>query len=322
MQSKFLISMVGMAAFASPVLAQDAPASSQLLNPMIELLEQGKPTFGLYAPSNRRYGQPPPEYPKTNTQLAAQILSYPYSDYIFDGSMEHDYPKGLEYFTDFQHQLSALAPSDGKRLKYPTAVKMHAIGEDYATAAAHIGDQLNMGVSSIVLVEVENAEQVRQAIKAMRLKEQGGTRADAVGIAPSRWGLSEADYRQKADVWPLNPQGELVVIAIVETKEGLANVREIAAVEGLSVLFPGAGSLRGVFSTTNAKGERVVDQQAWENANQQVLSACKEFKVTCGYPANENDIETRMQQGFNSFIIGWGDAGFRAVDIGRRVGNR
>ena len=38
----------------------------------------------------------------------------------------------------------------------------------------------------------------------------------------------------------------LIVWAIVETKEGLANVREIAQVPGLSVLVPGAGTLGGV----------------------------------------------------------------------------
>ena len=53
-----------------------------------------------------------------------------------------------------------------------------------------------------------------------------------------------------------------------------------------------------------------------------MLSACKEFNVPCGYPATEADIETRIQQGFGVFIMNWGDPGFRAVDIGRRVTGR
>jgi hypothetical protein len=53
-----------------------------------------------------------------------------------------------------------------------------------------------------------------------------------------------------------------------------------------------------------------------------VLAACKEFNVPCGYPANANDIEMRMQQGFSVFVIGWGEQGFRAVDIGRKVAGR
>ena len=89
--------------------------------------------------------------------------------------------------------------------------------------------------------------------------------------------------------------------------------------KGIGVLFPGAGTLRGVFSTTDANGQRVLDEAAWEGAIQQVLSACKEFQVACGYPATATDIEKRIQQGFSVFIISWGEAGFRAVDIGRKA---
>jgi 4-hydroxy-2-oxoheptanedioate aldolase len=153
----------------------------------------------------------------------------------------------------------------------------------------------------------------------MRFRSKGGTRPDDVGGAPAYWGLSEKEYRAKADLWPLNPEGELVNWTIVESKEGLARVREIAAVPGISVLFPGAGTLRRVFTSTNAAGERVVDEAAWETAIQQVLSACKEFRVPCGYPANANDIELRMQQGFSVFISSWGDDGKKAVELGRRA---
>jgi hypothetical protein len=84
-------------------------------------------------------------------------------------------------------------------------------------------------------------------------------------------------------------------------------------------LWPGAGTLRGVFSKTNEKGERVLDEPAWEAAIQQVLSACKEFNVPCGFPANANDIELRMKQGFSVFVMNWGDAGFKTIDTGRRL---
>ena len=99
-------------------------------------------------------------------------------------------------------------------------------------------------------------------------------------------------------------------------------MREIAAVKGVGVLFPGAGTLRGVFTSTDANGQRVFDEKGWEAAIQSVLAACKEFNVACGYPATANDIELRMQQGFSMFIIGWGEQGFKAVDIGRKASGR
>jgi hypothetical protein len=93
-------------------------------------------------------------------------------------------------------------------------------------------------------------------------------------------------------------------------------------VKGIGVLWPGAGTLRGVFTTTNAAGERVFDAAGWEGAIQQVLAACKEFNVPCGYPATPNDIEMRMKQGFSVFVMNWGDAGANAVEIGRAAAGR
>ena len=130
-----------------------------------------------------------------------------------------------------------------------------------------------------MFVGVESADEVKQGLAAMRFKSKGGTRPDEVGTAPKYWGLTEKDYREKADVWPLNPNGELTNWTIVESKAGLAKVREIAAVKGISVLFPGAGTLRGVFTTIDADGKRRFDAEGWEAAIQQVLAACKEFNV-------------------------------------------
>jgi len=90
----------------------------------------------------------------------------------------------------------------------------------------------------------------------------------------------------------------------------------------VGVLFPGAGTLRGVFTATDANGQRKFDEAAWEAAIQSVLSACKEFKVPCGYPAGAPDIEKRMKEGFSVFVIGWGDQGFKAVDLGRAASGR
>lgn len=299
-------------------------------NPLVDLLEQKKPVFGLYAPSNRRFTPPgaptpSPVPPKTPLELAKDAIANKATDYIFDGSMEGDFEKAIPAFADFAKGMSeagVLAKAPVLRLTHPLVVKMNEIAPDPVKAGERIGRQLNLGVSGLVFVDVESADEVKAGLAAMRFKPKGGTRAEDVGAAPAFWGLSEKDYREKADLWPLNPKGELVNFTIVESKAGLAKVREIAAVPGIGVLFPGAGTLRGVFTSTNDKGERVVDTVAWEAAIQQVLAACKEFNVPCGYPARAEDIEMRMKQGFSVFVIGWGDNGFKTIEIGRRVGGR
>ena len=303
--------------------------SQRRLNPVIEVLAQNKPVFGLYAPSNRRGGRgaPPPAEappPKTPAQLAQEAIGNTTADYIFDGSMEGDFDRAFPTFAEFVKGMAEAGPLEktpSLRLHHPLIVKTHEIAPDPALARERIGKQLNLGVSGVVFVGVESADEVKTGLAAMRFKSKGGTRSDDVGTAPAYWGMSEAEYKAKADLWPLNPKGELVNWTIVESKEGLKHVREIAAVKGISVLFPGAGTLRGVFTDTTG-GQRKLDAEAWEAAIQQVLAACKEFKVPCGYPANATDIETRMKQGFSVFVINWGDQGFKAVDIGRAAGGR
>jgi 2-keto-3-deoxy-L-rhamnonate aldolase RhmA len=322
-----IFALAGLALLSGSVIAQ-GPQSRARLNPVIELLEQKKPVFGLYAPSNRRPrpGGPgaqaaAPEAPaKQPIELAREAVAYTSSDFVFDGSMEGGLDRALPAFTEFvkaMQQAGALKTSPALRLTHPLIVKTPEM--NVPTIAADIGTQLNLGVSGLMFPTVESAEQVRNGLAAMRFKSKGGTRSENVGTAPAYWGMPEQEYKQKADVWPLNPDGELINWTIVESKEGLARVREIAAVKGIGVLFPGAGTLRGLFSTTNAKGERVLDEAAWEAAIQQVLSACKEFKVPCGYPANANDIELRMKQGFSVFVMNWGEAGFKAIEVGRRA---
>ena len=304
------------------------------LNPMIELHAQKKPIFGLYAPSNPRgrgnrggnvtaaiIPAPPPPVLKTPAQLAADALAYDKSDFVFDGTMERGVDGGIPAFSALVDAMAAASTPEA-RWRHPLSVKTPEIAPDPAKAVDNISRQLNLGVSTIVFVGVESADEVKTGLAAMRFKAKGGTRSDDVGNAPKYWGLSEKEYRQKADVWPLNPQGELTNWTIVESRKGLEHVREIAAVKGISVLFPGAGTLRGVFSTTDADGKRTFDAEGWEAAIQKVLAACKEFNVQCGYPATENDIEMRMKQGFSVFIMNWGDAGFRAIDLGRQAAAR
>jgi 2-keto-3-deoxy-L-rhamnonate aldolase RhmA len=325
MRSRVVTTAVGLTVAGGLAIAQPKPR----LNPLIDLLTQNKPVFGLYAPANRgvRPGAPaaatatPPAVPpvvKTPADLAKEALAYEQGDILFSGSMEGNFERGYGPFAEFVAEL-AKSPA---RLKHPLVTKIPKIGADPDKAIDNISKQLNLGVSTVVFVDVESAGEVKQGLAAMRLKASGGTRPDEVGSAPAYWGLSDQEYRQKADLWPLNPNGELVNWTIVESKAGLAKVREIAAVKGIGALFPGAGTLRGVFTTVNQEGQRIFDQEGWEGAIQQVLSACKEFNVPCGYPATEADIEMRMKQGFSVFIINWGDAGFRAVDIGRKASGR
>ena len=288
-----------------------APRDVTPLNPLISLHNQDLPVFGVYTPRAREG--------VTLEELAQETLGFTGIDYLFNGSMEGSVDRGLPAFSSYVQALYAAGANAGS---HPLVLKTPRIADGPDQAIENISKQLNAGASAIVFVGVESATEVRQGLAAMRFASNGGTRPNHVGDAPRYWGLPEAEYRKRADLWPLNSEGELINWTIVESIEGLDKVREIAAVDGIGVLFPGAGTLRRLFSSTGTDGARVLDEDAWEAAIQKVLAACKEFEVLCGYPANENDIQERMRQGFSVFVIGWGDRGFRTVNIGRSAAGR
>src|SRR5688500_3768262 len=184
------------------------------LNPVIDLLEQRRPIFGLYAPANPRVrpGVPAPEPTtiKSPAQLAQDALAYAGADYIFDGSMERNFDRGYPVFVEFAHGMfnaGLLRKAPSPTLRQPLFVKTPEIAADPAKARERISYQLNLGVSGIVFVDVRSADEVKQGLAMMRFASKGGTRPDAVGSAPELWGMGEREYKAKADLWPLNPAG-------------------------------------------------------------------------------------------------------------------
>ena len=302
---------------SGPVISQESDHVSSRANPLIEMHEARQSIFGLYAPANRPANRNPQGLPqKSQPELAKETLEIKDSDFLFNGNMESSMEQALPVWVEY---MEAMVEAGATIRTHPTIVKAPKIADDYEAATRNIARQLDTGVAGIMFVTVESAQEVEHGLRAMRYKSKGGLRPDeSVGDAPAYWGMSDEEYKDKADLWPVNPDGELINWTVVESAEGLEKVREIAAVDGVGVLWPGAGTLRQLFSTENEQGERVIDEAAWENAIQKVLAACKEFDVPCGFPATTNDIEMRMAQGFSVFVMSWGENGFATIDMGKR----
>ena len=298
------------------------------LNPMVALHEQGLPVFGITHPAivpARGRGPnapaaldaPPPPMPSL-MDAARETVAYPYADFAYDNYSTANAERFLGY-------MGAMLAAGGSVRQHAFISKVPIIHTDPAVATARIVEQLNAGHVGVMLQEVESADEVRAGLAAMRFTSKGGTRPDdGVGLAAAYWKLSEAEYRQKADPWPLNKQGELVLWAIVESKKGIANIREIAAVPGLTVIVVGAGTLGGVYSSTGPDGQRVRDQAGFDLGVNAILAACKEFKVACSYPANNpTEIEALMARGFTVFTMqARNQAGFDAIAAGRKLSGR
>jgi 2-keto-3-deoxy-L-rhamnonate aldolase RhmA len=314
-----LLALAGLA-FSSIGLAQ----SPGRINPMIALHERGLPVFGVTHPAivaGRGPGGAAATAPAplpSLTEAGIETVAYRFSDFAYDNYSSANADR-------FRGYLLAVLAAGGSAREHAFISKVPIIHTDPTAATARIVEQLNAGHSGVMLQEVESADEVRTGLAAMRFTSKGGTRPEAgVDLAASYWKLSQAEYREKADPWPLNPRGELVLWAIVESKKGIANIREIAQVPGLTVIVVGAGTLGGVFSTTGADGQRVRDQAGFDAGVSAILSACKEFKVACSYPANNpREIEALMARGFTVFTMQRREvAAFDAIAAGRKLAGR
>src|SRR3954469_11607035 len=152
--------VLGVAVFAIIGHAQ----TLQHLNPMIDLLEQKKPLFGVYWPGNpqgRRGGPPPADaVMKPPSEWAKDALAYKNADFLFNGSMEGGVDRAIGGVTDFIKAASdagALTKTPFPRFPHPLMVKTPKIAPDTATAVHNISRELNLGVSGIMFVETESA---------------------------------------------------------------------------------------------------------------------------------------------------------------------
>lgn len=173
---------------------------------------------------------------------------------------------------------------------------------------------LDAGVFGVMFPDIETPEQARTAISSMRFAHPAGA-SDAhpaglrgsgsgSGSAPGYWGLSEDDYRSRADVWPLDPSGKLVAMLQIETLAGIANLDEILAVPGIGVIFLGPTDL------ATSAGEDGPNAPKVEALVQQVLEACLAKNIPCGYPIvaptrEDADRETarRLREGFKVLAV-------------------
>jgi 4-hydroxy-2-oxoheptanedioate aldolase len=165
-----------------------------------------------------------------------------------------------------------------------------------------IKQALDAGLMGYIANGVDNKEQALEIVRNMRypqrrdskLREPNGLRGFGPMNATWFWGLSTDEYVQHADVWPLNPQGDLLAAMMIETVEGLKNVNEIAAVPGVGMLFPGnATDLSYAMGIPFDSPER-------EAALQTILKACIAHNVACGVAAvgTAAEADRRVKEGW------------------------
>ena len=112
---------------------------------------------------------------------------------------------------------------------------------------------LARGVHGILLCQTESADAVRAFVESCRypINKIGighglGTGSRGVGSeshAAAIWGVSRDEYVHKADPYPLNPDGELLLGVKIENVRGASNIEQILKVPGIGFAEVGSGDL-------------------------------------------------------------------------------
>jgi 4-hydroxy-2-oxoheptanedioate aldolase len=269
-----------------PTATLSAQPAPKHLNPVIEKLAAGKPFVGVQT------GDLSLENARA---LARADIDYVYLE-MEHGPMDFE---GLHRFTVGMLDKAAI-------LKKGTAQPNVAIFARFAPygreqAQWFVKQALDIGLMGVIFNGIDNPEQALLAVRNMRYPqkktsqypEPPGLRGYSPVNAVWWWGISEAEYERRADLWPLNPNGDLLAIMMIETAEGLKNADAIAATPGVGAIFVGAGADLSQYLGV----ER--NSPVLEQGFQTILKACLAHNVPCGITAlNSDDIAKRLKEGW------------------------
>src|SRR6476469_4876823 len=158
----------------------------------------------------------------------------------------------------------------------------------------HIARALDIGAMGIMVPMVESAEQAKAIVDCTRYPP-AGRRGAAFGVAAhdDYAGGSETDKIAKANA-------RSMVIALVETAKGIANVDAIAAVEGVDVVW------LGHYDLTNFMGRHgEFESPKFHAAVDSMVTACRKHGKTPGFLAgNEKWARDFRAKGFRMIAYG------------------
>ena len=181
----------------------------------------------------------------------------------------------------------------------------------------------SMALSGRMSARVEAARNAVAACRYPRPRdaryyEPAGQRGDAPTAAARYWGLTAQEYYQRADVWPLNPAGEILVLIMCEEKRAIANLPAmLEQVPGIGVVLIGEGDL-----SQDLGHPRQYEHPTVASAINDVLAICKQYNVPCGHPhVDAGNVELLLAQGFR-WLMPAPVTSFAALELGRRLSGR
>ncbi|PWU12159.1 MAG: hypothetical protein C5B51_01145 [Terriglobia bacterium] len=284
------------------------------INRAIELLEQGQPVYytGSHSGTEGSF-----EQGKKDAQIYADYISY---------DMEHA-PYDIKGLADYMKGLVAGGPTKSGHRTPAVIVNVPVNGLDEAAVHANswmFQQVLATGVHGIMLTHADTPGAVRAFVEAARFPihkqgldkgiNEGRRGAHGTPTAAQIWGVSNDEYLDRADVWPLNPRGELLLGLKLEDKYALANAEENLKIPGIGFAEWGPGDMALSLGIRGPNAERDPKMQA---ARAKVFAACKANKIFFLNSMSANNVIDMIKEG-----VMVGPASQETAEIGRKYTKR
>lgn len=280
-------------ATAHPVT--QAPAPPPRSNAVIKLLAEDKPVFSIWG-----------NYIGVGKDYHAAVTLQNNRNYDFIlYDLEHD-PFDVEGLSQFLRALldPAAIAREGVSVVKPVVVRIPPNGREIHQNQWMVKQILDTGVAGLMFPHIETPEQAINAIKATRYPQPAnaanvqpeGLRGASNAIAARYWGMSGREYERRSDVWGLSPDGDMLVILIIENKLGVDNVRDIARTmrdaRARVILWAGGGDLSLSYGH---------DEKLTQAGLDSIIAAGKAFGLPVGFNGT-TDFQRRYDQGVRVFF--------------------
>src|SRR5437763_2109392 len=276
-------------------LAADTPKANRI-NRAIELLDQGQPVYytGSHEGTEGSF-----EQGVKDAQTWADYISY---------DMEHA-PFDVKGLAEYMRGLAKGGPTKSGHRTPAVIVNVPVNGTDEATVRANawmFNQVLATGVHGILLCHADSPEAVRAFVESVRLPihkegldrgiKEGRRGVHGAPTAARIWGISTEEYLTKADVWPLNPEGELLLGLKLEDKYALANADQILKIPGIAFAEWGPGDMALSLGIRGPGNVAEKDPQMLA-ARAKVFAACQANKIFFLNSMNQNHVGDLTKEG-------------------------
>lgn len=280
------------------------------LNGVIRELEAGRPTFSAFA--------------TPDIEAAIAFSTSNYDSIVFEG--EHNPWDITALRSSLQFLLNRRQLVTGGTVA-PAVTPLIRVPPNGAEMSQVFAKQaLDIGAYGIIWPHISDVAQAYNAVAACRyprlstapLYEPQGIRGDGPTAAARYWGLTQQEYYERADVWPLNPNGEIFVMLMIEDTTGIANLGEILTnVPGIGGILIGEGDLSQELGYPRQYEHPVVLE-----AMAEVVARCKEHGVAVGHPhVSEANAERVLAEGY-TFLMAAPVRTYGALDLARGLAGR